>query len=246
MTAEPPGRNFVRLAWVVLGVAALCGAAELIAGPGYRLSWWSLGVGIQIVRWGATIALGAAALGLVATFMTARRGPRKVAVASVLLALVVAAPPLLLFQRVQTLPKIHDISTDTDHPPSFVAIRSLRQGARNPLEYSAATAAQQKRGYPDLVPLMTTLPPTAALARAERTARELGWEVVDVSAPDLRLEATDTSLLFGFKDDVVIRVTPLAEGSRIDLRSLSRVGGSDFGVNAKRIRKFVDRFAAAA
>lgn len=245
MTTGQLARNGVRLAWVALGVAALCGAAELIAGPGYRLSWWGLGAGIQMVRWGATIALGAAAFGLVATLMTARRGPRKLAVASLLLALVIAAPPMLLYQRVQTLPKIHDISTDTEHPPTFVAIVALRQGASNPLEYRAATAALQKRGYPDLAPLVTTLPPAAALARAQQTARELGWDIVDVSAPDLRLEATATSLLFGFKDDVVIRVTPLAAGSRIDLRSLSRVGGSDFGVNAKRIRKFLERFAAA-
>ena len=76
----------------------------------------------------------------------------------------------------------------------------------------------------------------------------MGGDIVAVSPQDLRIEATDTSLLFGFKDDVVIRVAALADvstaSSRVDVRSLSRVGGSDFGVNAKRIRDYLARLAA--
>ena len=87
------------------------------------------------------------------------------------------------------------------------------------------------------------MPPARALERAEAAARAMGWEIVAVSPQDLRIEATDTSLLFGFKDDVVIRVQPRDAGSRIDVRSSSRVGGSDFGVNAKRIRRYLKRLA---
>ena len=92
------------------------------------------------------------------------------------------------------------------------------------------------------------LPPAQAFARAEAAARAMGGDIVAVSPQDLRIEATDTSLLFGFKDDVVIRVAALADvstaSSRVDVRSLSRVGGSDFGVNAKRIRDYLARLAA--
>jgi uncharacterized protein (DUF1499 family) len=72
----------------------------------------------------------------------------------------------------------------------------------------------------------------------------MGWVIVDVSRADLRIEATDTTLLFGFKDDIVIRVMPQPGGSRVDVRSLSRVGGSDFGVNAKRVRTFLKKLEA--
>lgn len=103
-------------------------------------------------------------------------------------------------------------------------------------------------GYPDIAPLLIPLPPAQAFARAEAAARAMGGDIVAVSPQDLRMEATDTSLLFGFKDDVVIRVAALADvstaSSQVDVRSLSRVGGSDFGVNAKRIRDYLARLAA--
>ena len=81
----------------------------------------------------------------------------------------------------------------------------------------------------------------AALESAERVARALGWQVVAVDAKSGRLEATATSRLFGFVDDVVVRITPTARGCVVDVRSLSRVGGSDFGANARRVRSFIDR-----
>ena len=72
----------------------------------------------------------------------------------------------------------------------------------------------------------------------------MGWDIVAVAPQDFRIEATDTTLLFGFKDDVVIRVSAASGGSRVDVRSLSRVGRSDFGVNANRIRKYFKQLAA--
>ena len=71
---------------------------------------------------------------------------------------------------------------------------------------------------------------------AERAARAMGWQVVEASLDKLRLEAIDTSLVFGFKDDIVVRVTAKGNGSVVDVRSLSRVGGSDLGANARRVR----------
>ena len=152
-------------------------------------------------------------------------------------ALAVAAPPLIMYWRLQSSPKIHDITTSIDNPPTFEAVLPLRQGARNPVDYAAATGAEQRKGYPDIVPLTLSLPPAAAFARALDAARAMGWDIV-ASKPDTRIEATDTTLLFGFKDDVVVRVAPQGSGSVIDVRSLSRVGGSDFGTNAQRVRSY--------
>ena len=240
------------LAWVALIVALLCGLTELIAGPGYRMSWWSFGTGIVMIRWAATLALGAAAGGLIAALLAGYAGARRnvrTGLIALIAGLVVAAPPVVMWNRVQQLPRIHDVTTDTDNPPAYVAVLPLRQGARNPVQYQASIAAEQKRGYPDIVPVVLPLPPAQAFARAEVAARAMGWDIVAVSPQDLRIEATDTSLMFGFKDDVVIRVAAVADvgtaSSRIDVRSLSRVGGSDFGVNAKRIRAYLAKLASS-
>jgi uncharacterized protein (DUF1499 family) len=240
------------LAWVALIVALLCGLTELISGPGYRMSWWPFGTGIVMIRWAATVALGAAVVGLIAALLAGYAGARRnvrTGVVALIAGLVVAAPPVVMWNRVQQLPRIHDVTTDTDNPPAYMAVLLLRQGARNPVQYQASTAAEQKRGYPDLAPVVLPLPPTQAFARAESAARAMGWDIVAVSPEELRIEATDTSLMFGFKDDVVIRVAALADvgttSSRIDVRSLSRVGGSDFGVNAKRVRAYLAKLASS-
>jgi len=240
------------LAWVALIVALLCGLSELIAGPGYRMSWWSFGMGIVMIRWAATVALGAAVVGLIAALLTGYAGARRnvrTGVVALIAGLVVAAPPVVMWNRVQQLPRIHDVTTDTDSPPAYMAVVPLRQGARNPVQYQVGTAAEQKRGYPDIAPVVLPLPPAQAFVRAESAARAMGWDIVAVSPEELRIEATDTSLMFGFKDDVVIRVAAVADvatpSSRIDVRSLSRVGGSDFGVNAKRIRAYLVKLASS-
>lgn len=237
------------LAWAVLGVALACAVAGLIAGPGYRIGWWSLGPAFQALRWAAIFGLGAAAVGLVAVLLalgTGARRPMWNALAGLVIGLVVAAPPINMMRRAHQLPSIHDVSTDTDNPPAFDAVVPLRHGARNPVEYVPATAAEQKKGYPDIAPAVLKLPPAQAFARAEQAARAMGWEIVAVDPQALRIEATDTTLMFGFKDDVVIRVRAHPDGSRVDMRSLSRVGGSDLGVNANRIRGFMRKLGAGS
>jgi uncharacterized protein (DUF1499 family) len=243
--ARLPKRFASLLARFALVLAALCGVAELLAGPAYRLGLVSLGAALGTMRWAATAALATAAIALVATIQAARAGERPAltwAIAALVLALAVATPPLWLYMQVQRLPRIHDISTDTANPPKFVAVLPLRLGARNPVDYAPATALQQKSGYPDIAPLTLSVPPAEAFARAERAANALGWTIVATAAVEGRLEATDTTPLFGFKDDIVVRVTPATDGgSIVDVRSLSRVGGSDFGTNAKRVRAFLRR-----
>ena len=142
--------------------------------------------------------------------------------------------------KASRVPAIHDITTDTIQPPPFLAILPLRAGAVNPVEYGGAdVAAKQKQAYPDIVPLTLAIPPDRAFDRALAAARGMGWEMVASDPAGGRIEATDTTFWFGFKDDVVVRVTPQPNGSRVDVRSLSRVGVGDIGANAARIRAYL-------
>ena len=136
---------------------------------------------------------------------------------------------------------IHDITTDTDRPPQFVGVVPLRADAPNPVEYGGPElAAQQRQGYPDTSAAVAAVAAEPGVRpRAGHGARQMGWEIVASDPQSGRIEATDTTFWFGFKDDVVIRVAPAPDGSRVDVRSLSRVGLSDVGTNAARIRKFL-------
>jgi uncharacterized protein (DUF1499 family)/uncharacterized membrane protein YgdD (TMEM256/DUF423 family) len=241
------GRTLGRLA---LFAGVLCALAAALAGPAYRVEVLPLGIALQSVRWAGTIAVGGAAVALLAVLLTAGAGARsrwrRRARWALVLNIAVAAGPLYMLYLLQTQPQLHDISTDGVNPPAFEAVVPLRRGASNPIDYDPATAAQQRQGYPDIAPLELALTPAVAFDNAERAARAMGWQIVQTAPDKLRLEAIDTSLLFGFKDDVVVRVTPKGSGSVVDVRSLSRVGGSDFGANARRVRAYLKRVATAS
>jgi uncharacterized protein (DUF1499 family) len=158
--------------------------------------------------------------------------------------LAAAVPPLALLSQAKNVPPIHDISTDTADPPAFVGLLEERRKAPNGFAYGGeGVAAQQRRAYADIKPVVVKSPPRETTQRAIDAARSMGWEVVVADAATGRVEAIDTSAWFGFKDDVVVRVRPEGEGSRVDVRSVSRVGVSDLGANAKRIRGFLARLA---
>ena len=137
------------------------------------------------------------------------------------------------------LPRINDIATDLADPPAFA---SDPAGAGRDMSYPAGFAEQVKRGYPDLAPIRVSSDPARTLALAEETARALGWEVISVDAAAGTLLARDTSKIFRFVDDIVVRVRPAENGGAIvDVRSKSRVGQGDIGANAARIRRFAER-----
>lgn len=147
---------------------------------------------------------------------------------------------LLWLRQGQVSPPIHDITTDTANPPEFVDILPLRAGAPNPPEYfGEKVAEQQLAAYPEIQPLELDVSPAEAMAVAESAAREMEWEVITVAAEEGRLEAVATTAWFGFKDDIVVRITPAGDGSLVDIRSKSRLGLSDVGTNARRIRGFL-------
>ncbi|PYM57967.1 MAG: DUF1499 domain-containing protein [Candidatus Rokuibacteriota bacterium] len=157
---------------------------------------------------------------------------------------VVVVIGLLVF-KMASGPRIHDITTDTEDPPQFVALLAARQASSNGAVYGGpAVAAEQKKGYPDIIPLLLPDPPERAFARIEAAARGLGWRIVAAVPAEGRLEATATTPLLRFKDDVVVRVVPALNGSQVDVRSVSRFGRGDMGANAKRVRAFLAALAA--
>lgn len=156
---------------------------------------------------------------------------------------VLAAIPLAIGAFVvlpaRDLPAIHDISTDIADPPLFgEQTLALRGRDSNPLARGAEVDAAQRAAYPALAGIDSALAPAAALERARQLAGDLGWEVNASDPLAGLLEASETTFWFGFVDDVAVRVRPAGTGSRIDLRSVSRVGRGDLGANTARIERF--------
>jgi uncharacterized protein (DUF1499 family) len=215
---------------VVLGVAVMGVRTEALP---LRLA---LGFGIGA---GTLIGLQAILAGLGSLLFGDDKAS---AVVAILLAAGVSALPLQQIVGASEAAPIHDITTDTDNPPLFVAIAPLRKDAPNPVEYSGPEAAAlQKAAYPDIQPVILNVPPADAFAKAEAAAKAMpDWQIVEANGAEGRIEATSTTMFMGFKDDVVIRVAPDASGgSRVDIRSKSRLGKSDTGKNAARIREYV-------
>ena len=232
---------------VVVALAVLALALTLASGPGTRLDLWAWQTGIALLRYATYVGLAAgvgAIILLVTLAVPAFRVRPWTPVVALAIAAVAVAPPLMLLAKAKSVPAIHDISTDLADPPAFVALALERKAAPNGAEHGGSKVAdQQRRGYPDIKPLILAAPPAQAMQRAIDAARALGWHVATADAASGRLEATDTTLFFGFEDDVVVRIRAEGTGSRVDVRSASRVGLSDLGANADRIRRFLARLA---
>jgi uncharacterized protein (DUF1499 family) len=234
------------LAFAGLGAAVLGGMLEIAAGPGTRLGIWQFRTGLALLRVAGIAGAAAAAVSLLAGILAGVHGPSfRTAAAGLLIGLIAAGIPVYWLRTAETVPRIHDITTDTRNPPVFRAILPLRRNARNPVTYGGpAVAEQQRRAYPDIRPLVLTGTPDAVFDRALSVAREMGWEIVWTDPRKEGFEATATTFWFGFKDDVVVRIEPVTKGIRVDVRSVSRVGLSDMGTNAKRIRMFLAKLKA--
>jgi uncharacterized protein (DUF1499 family) len=235
--------SHMKIAPIALLVACVAALLLLLAGPGTRFGWWEFGTGFLMMRWAFFAGLAGAGLAVLMLLIPkTRRGSGLVLSTALVLGAGVAWVPWNGLQTVRSLPLIHDISTDTVDPPQFVAVLPLRAEAPNPPDYAGEeAAAQQLEAYPDIQPLQLDMPPTQLFDHALETAREMGWEIVAAEREDGRIEATATTFWFGFKDDVVIRIVSDDGGSRLDIRSKSRVGRSDVGANAARIRAFSER-----
>lgn len=219
---------------VGLGLVALG-----VSGLGYRSKVWSLHVGLRMFGYGGWVVVAGTLLCLIG-LAVARTGRVFAGVGLIVGLLGTITYGRWMRAAKQAVP-IHDITTDLDDPPAFVAILPLRANAPNPAAYGGPdVAAQQRAGYPDIAPLVVGTDPAQEFHAAHLAAQQMGWKIVSVDSAAGRIEATATTVWFGFKDDVVVRLTPATTGgTRVDVRSVSRVGGSDIGTNAARIRRYL-------
>jgi uncharacterized protein (DUF1499 family) len=242
--ARPP-----RLFRHAVGIALAAAVAALILlaiGPiGWRIGWWDYGFAFtRLMPAAFDCGIGAAALSLIAlAFGRIQFGRRHFAIglAALVIGAATAAVPWHYSQMRGKYPPIDDITTDMQNPPQFVAAVALRAAERgnSPAYGGAAIAAQQQKAYPDILPLTLALDPVQVFGRALKTAIGMGWTITGNDPASGRIEAYDRSRWFGFTDDIAIRVTPSDGGSRVDIRSASRHGRGDFGVNAERIRAYL-------
>jgi uncharacterized protein (DUF1499 family) len=248
----------------ILAIVAVLVAAVSAFGSGW--DWWSFRTGFSILRYACYLAFLAVGLSVAGAISSLLLRPAQaaylgvttnwlagiVSICGILIGLFLVAVPWSHYRLAQLVPPIHDITTDTEHPPQFVSIIPLRKNAPNSYLYGGPhVAALQRAAYPDIAPATLPLKPDQAFDRALETARKMGWTIVDANAQDGRIEATDTTRWFRFKDDIIIRVRPSQDGSTtatpasiIDVRSVSRVGKSDLGTNARRIRNYLKALTA--
>jgi hypothetical protein len=213
----------------------------------YRIAAMPFMLSAQVIMATLGLAVVVIILATISAIRNRKKAPKKSAIArrSAFISLVPIVFILASILPSRDLPQIHNISTDINNPPAFNAITHIRTSNDNPLDYDAATLAPlQQAAYPEVKTLMVSDSPSDAFERALVIANGEGWLVVDHDKVEGRIEATATSRLWGFKDDVVIRIQPQlgGSGSIIDLRSVSRVGRSDLGKNAERIIKFINAY----
>ena len=212
----------------------------VLTGPLYKYDIIELGTVFTGFKYGIFTAV--AALVLLALQIIFKRNTLTLASAAITVALsaVALGLPLSMLSKGKSVPPIHDISTDLINPPEFVAIAPLRADAPNPIAYAGqATAAQQRQGYPELKTLSYLQSKAELVNAVEQAATNLGWELANTDTSEGVVEATDTTMWFGFEDDVVVRITDIGNKRLVDIRSKSRVGGSDLGKNAERIHGFI-------
>ena len=113
-------------------LAIVCAVAALLSGIGYRLGWWPLRIGFDMLRYAAYGAIAATVIGTLGAIVTRPGTPRRgfaQALAAVVIGIATFAGPALALYRARSVPPIHDITTDTDNPPRFVSVLPLRAGA---------------------------------------------------------------------------------------------------------------------
>ena len=244
--STPPGQNLRRVILLVLALAVLALLAIVLPGPLYRLRAVGLGAAFGLIRYGAFGGMAAVALGVLALLWCAvsRASVRPIALS--LLAIVLGAVawgvPYLWLKKAESVPAIHDITTDTRNPPQFlpdvIALRTAAHAANSPVYGGSRIAGLQHQAYPDIRPMIFQQPPATIFAAALGTVKGMGWTLDSEHPHTGIIEASSTTLWFGFTDDVVIRIEPQPDGTRLDIRSESRIGESDVGRNAARIRRF--------
>ncbi|CAG0999767.1 hypothetical protein MYXO_02928 [Myxococcaceae bacterium] len=220
---------------ILLAVAAISGPLAIHAGVASPYA------GFRIFGAALLASMPLLLLSLAALLLARRRSDAAGAAAALRASLVsglLAAFFLAMALPAREFPTINDVTTDPSDPPALVAAATDPENAGKDLAYPPEFAQPQRSAYPDVAPLRIEKPPAEVFATAAAVAERLGWRIVRSDPITLSFEATHTSRSFRFVDDVVVRVRAEGDGARVDVRSRSRVGRSDIGANAARIRAF--------
>lgn len=257
-TAKPHGSIWLARLCLLLGAGSIVMA--LIGAIGAGQDWWSKLDGVSTVGAALVVALVGLVFSLIVLLLYRKKGKRirDLTIMGLVCALAYVGFMGYWISVARSVPQIHDITTNLDNPPQFQVLK-LRPDdfadipGRGEPKYAGMDAKERwkvlhRGAYGDLKTVVLQLPVDRAVTLATEVARERGWEIAASKPDEGRLEATDTVSLFKFKDDVVVRVQPGPGGltSEVDVRSVSRVGKSDLGVNAQRIRGFLTDLEAAA
>jgi len=230
-------------------IGAVVGAVLLPLGAlGSRFGFWPFTVGFLGLAAGTILAALGVILGVVGLIVANKRnlpGNKPPIYTGLGISVLILAVVGSLFNSAYSVPPIHNISTDVSDPPQFDKVIALRGEGSNPLEYDRETIAPlQSEHYPWVKPFVSDQSPADAYAGAMAAVEDLGLDVVNADAAGGLIEATATTFWFGFKDDVVVRVRAMEGGSVVDVRSVSRVGVSDLGTNARRIGEILEAIGA--
>jgi len=242
------GKNAIS-GWATISIffSSIAALMFIFAGYGYQWDWWGLGTAFTwILPISTLFALIGFALAFIFGFLRWNNPDKKgvkVAALGFLLGIAVLGTAGYWFNEAQKYPPIHDITTDIDNPPKFEAIVPLRANAANDTTYGDQEKANtQRKHYPEIQTLYLDMGYDNAFDRALAAAKQMSWEKIVTQDKERGIiEAVDELLWFGFIDDVVIRVdtAQTSNRSKIDVRSVSRIGRGDIGVNAQRIRDYL-------
>jgi uncharacterized protein (DUF1499 family) len=235
---------------LALFAAAVVGMGLVLARAGLDPTAVLAVIGSAIII--ACLAMLCAGAAIVAIWRTGRKGVGILMTGSIVALLLLAYPTFLAVQAIR-LPALNDVSTDLDDPPAF-SLSHRAMAARNdfvPPSVPASVRQLQAKAYPDVQPILLDLDGDEAFAIVLRAAVARHWTIIESIPPGGRLglghvDAIAHGMVFGFADDIAIRVRPLAGQTRVDVRSVSRIGRHDFGANARRIEAFADELNAEA
>ena len=243
------GRSWpTRLGTLALAVGVIAWGAALIGALMVRNEWGgSKLAGFGLVPMGAAGAVAAAVLAVIAIIwcLAARKGNKGRAIVALIGSLVFLGWLGSEIAEGRDYPPIHDVTTDLADPPAFVLLPLDEDNLRG-LDGEDQWRTLHAEAYGDIGPIRVGSPPAEVIREAARLAQERGWEIAGADPANGRLEATDTVSFYRFHDDVVLTARAVdGGGSRVDMRSVSRVGVSDLGYNAKRVRSFLAELEAA-
>ena len=233
----------------ILSIALLAISAAAIMIFGSSLGFWEPIVGFGLSRqyndylgWGV---VAISMLGIIYNFRIdwENRQFIKPLIALILGLVILSTTIMNFFVTPVRYPPIHDITTNVTNPPEFIFLDDNRPGAKNSLAYGGQeVATQQITAFPSIKPIVSNLSPDKAYEKALNIAAAMGWEQVNTDPTLYHFESTARTPFFNFADDVVVQVVKIDNGSRVDIRSVSRIGRGDRGVNAQRVLAFAAQF----